>query len=198
MKKKEFLKELRANIQGLPEQDINERIDFYSEAIDDRMEEGLSEEDAVRAMGSIDEIVSQIASDTSLVKLVRNKYKPKRRIRPIEIILLILGFPLWFPLLLTGLILLFVFYLLTWVLVIVTYSVEVSLVGVGILGFYTFLSYLSTGEMYWFSLGFGITSIGASLLFIFICVLATKISIKLAKHILVGLKRFFIGGKKNA
>ncbi len=198
MKKKEFLKELRANIQGLPEQDINERIDFYSEAIDDRMEEGLSEEDAVRAMGSIDEIVSQIASDTSLVKLVRNKYKPKRRIRPIEVILLILGFPLWFPLLLTGLILLFVFYLLTWVLVIVTYSVEVSLVGAGILGFYTFLSYLSTGEMYWFSLGFGITSIGASLLFIFICVLATKISIKLAKHILVGLKRFFIGGKKNA
>ena len=198
MKKKEFLKELRENIQGLPEQDINERIDFYSEAIDDRMEEGLSEEEAVRAMGSIDDVVQDIASDTSLVSLVRHKVQPKRSIKPIEIILLILGFPLWFPLLLTGLILLFVFYMLTWVLVIVTYSVEISLIGAGAFGIYTFLSYLSAGEIYWFSLGIGITSIGASLLFIFVCALATKISIKLAKHILLGLKRVFIGGKKNA
>ena len=198
MKKKEFLKELRENIQGLPEQDINERIDFYSEAIDDRMEEGLSEEDAVKAMGSIDDVVQDIASDTSLVSLVRHKVKPKRSIKPIEIILLILGFPLWFPLLLTGLILLFVLYMLTWVLVIVTYSVEISLIGAGAVGIYTFLSYLASGEMYWFSLGLGITSIGASLLFVFVCVLATKVSIKLAKHILLGLKRVFIGGKKNA
>ena len=46
MSKQEFLDQLRARLSGLPRQDVIERLNFYSEMIDDRMEEGLSEEDA--------------------------------------------------------------------------------------------------------------------------------------------------------
>ena len=38
-----FLDELRKGLSGLPEEDIQERLSFYSEMIDDGMEEGLSE-----------------------------------------------------------------------------------------------------------------------------------------------------------
>lgn len=47
MNKQEFLVKLRKGLSGLPKEDIEERLTFYSEMIDDRMEEGLSEEEAV-------------------------------------------------------------------------------------------------------------------------------------------------------
>ena len=46
MNKEKFLDALRRRLSGLPQEDIDERIAFYEEMIDDRMEEGLSEEEA--------------------------------------------------------------------------------------------------------------------------------------------------------
>ena len=59
MRKQEFLAKLRKGLSGLPQDDIEERLIFYSEMIEDRKEEGLSEEEAVAAIGSVDEIVAQ-------------------------------------------------------------------------------------------------------------------------------------------
>ena len=42
MTKNEFLEQLRRGLSGLPMEDIDERLNFYSEMIDDRIEEGLS------------------------------------------------------------------------------------------------------------------------------------------------------------
>ena len=47
MTKFEFLEELRNGLNGLPKNEIEERISFYSEIIDDYIEDGLSEEHAV-------------------------------------------------------------------------------------------------------------------------------------------------------
>ena len=47
MNKQEFLVQLRNALSGLPKDDIEERIEFYSEMIEDRIEEGLSEEEAI-------------------------------------------------------------------------------------------------------------------------------------------------------
>ena len=50
MNKQEFLAQLRKQLSGLPLKDAEDRITFYSEMIDDRMEEGLSEPEAVSAI----------------------------------------------------------------------------------------------------------------------------------------------------
>lgn len=47
MLKEEFLAQLRGGLAGLPQEDLEERLAFYSELLDDRMEEGLSEAEAV-------------------------------------------------------------------------------------------------------------------------------------------------------
>ena len=52
MTKREFLAQLRKGLSGLPQDDIEERLTFYGEMIEDRKEEGLSEEEAVSAVGS--------------------------------------------------------------------------------------------------------------------------------------------------
>ena len=73
MTRDEFLKELEIKLQGLPEDDLKERLSFYDEAISDRMDDGKSEEEAVNDLGTVDEIVSEIASETPLLKLVKEK-----------------------------------------------------------------------------------------------------------------------------
>ena len=42
MSKQAFLARLRKELSGLPKDDIEERLAFYEEMIDDRTEEGLS------------------------------------------------------------------------------------------------------------------------------------------------------------
>ncbi len=42
MTKQEFIAELRKGLSGLPKKELEERLTFYSEMIDDRMEEGLT------------------------------------------------------------------------------------------------------------------------------------------------------------
>lgn len=192
MRKEIFLNELRYKLKGLPEKDIEDRISFYSEAIDDRIDEGKSEEEAVAELGSIDDIVNDIAKETPLVKLVKEKVTPKRSLNAWEIVLLVIGFPLWFPLVLTALILCLVAYLLIWVLVIVTYSVEMGLIGSSIWGLVAFFGYLSSGTFNPVPLGIFVMAGGAAILFIYACIGATKGTFVLSKNIITSIKASFI------
>lgn len=98
MNKREFLERLRRGLSCLPESDIEERLTFYGEMIDDMTEDGLSEEDAIRTIGTADEVAMQIISETPLIKLVKEKIKPKKRLDKVKTVLLIVGAPLWIAL----------------------------------------------------------------------------------------------------
>ena len=91
---------------------------FYSEMLDDQMEEGLSEEAAVAAVGPVDEIVRQIIADTPLAKLAKERMRPRRQLKAWEIV--VLGSPLWLSLGLAAIAVIFAFYVVLW-------SVSVSL-----------------------------------------------------------------------
>ena len=84
MNKAEFLARLRRGLAGLPREDVEERLTFYSETIDDRMEEGLTEEEAVADLGDVDEIAAQIVADTPLPRLVKERARSKRALRAWE------------------------------------------------------------------------------------------------------------------
>ena len=197
MTKKEFLSSLRSKLQGLPPSDIDERISFYSEMIDDRMDEGKSEEEAVSEIGNVDDVVMDIAKDTPLVKLVKEKMKPKGRIRPWEIVLLVLGFPLWFPLLITFFVLVLVFWIVIWVLAIVTYVLEAAFAATSVAGVVAFAAYFLNGQTNYTALGASVMCAGAAILMVFGCIGATKGCIALTKSIITGIKMLFIGRKKK-
>ena len=80
MSKQEFLAQLRKGLSGLPQDDREERLAFYSEMIEDQMEDGLSEDEAVSAVGTVDEIVAQVVAEISLVKIAKERVKAKRRL----------------------------------------------------------------------------------------------------------------------
>ena len=95
MTKQEFLRQLEAELSGLPEGDIDEQLRFYSEMIDDRMEDGLTEEESVRQIGDPHEIAQRIISETPISRLVKEKVKNRAPLGTLAIVLLVLGFPLW-------------------------------------------------------------------------------------------------------
>ena len=192
MTRDEFLKELEIKLQGLPEDDLKERLSFYDEAISDRMDDGKTEEEAVNDLGTVDEIVSEIASETPLLKLVKEKIKPKRKMKAWELVLIIVGSPIWFPLLLTAVILALVFYLLIWVFVIVIGAIELSFGVASIASLVGMALSAGTGGSPLVFLGSFLFFAGAAILLVFALITVTKATIKLSKKIVLGIKRAFM------
>ena len=68
MRKEEFLTALRAELTGLSPEGVEKLVEFCSEMIDDRMEDGITEEEAVAAAGSLDELIQQAKTELLPVK----------------------------------------------------------------------------------------------------------------------------------
>ena len=108
MKREEFTEALKLALKDLPEQEIQSSLAYFNEMIDDRIDEGMTEEEAVADLGRVDEIAAKLlAENQTLVERVKDKLIPKRRLAIWEIILLILGFPIWGSLLLAAVAILF-------------------------------------------------------------------------------------------
>ena len=146
MNKYDFLSIMQQRLVGLPSQEVEERLCFYSEMIDDRIEEGVAEEEAVAALGSTDEVAQQILADIPLAKVIKESVRSKRRLTALEIILLILGFPVWLPLLLSAVAVVFSVYAALWAVIICLWAVFVSLVGCAVGGLIGGIVILVTGR----------------------------------------------------
>lgn len=198
MNKQEFLAELRAGLSGLPGDDIEERLTFYGEMIDDRIEEGIEETAAVAEIGSVDEIVAQIVSDTPLSKLVREKITPKRKMKAWEIALLVLGSPLWLALLIAAAALVLSLYAVLWAVLIVLWALSAAAAAEGIAG-------IGAGIMIAVR-GGGLTGLavagaelavaGLAIFAFFGCRAATRGILKLTKELAFVIKNRFIGERK--
>ena len=62
MNKQEFLTELEKGLAKLSPEEIQEHLYFYSEMIDDRMEDNIPEEEAILLIGDVNDIINQILS----------------------------------------------------------------------------------------------------------------------------------------
>lgn len=114
MNKREFLAVLRKGLAGIPRGDMEERVTFYTEMIDDRLEESLTEEQAVAELGPVENIVAQIMSEIPPARSGKEKAKPGRSLRVWEILLLVLGSPLWLSLLAAALAVALAVYAVIW------------------------------------------------------------------------------------
>ncbi len=195
MNKELFLQTLRERLSCLPQGDLEERISFYEEMIDDRIEEGLSEEEAVAAVGPVDDIVEQVMAEIPLTKLVVQKVKPKRSVRAWEIVLLILGFPVWFPLIISLMAVMFSVWIVLWALVISVFAVGVSFVAGWISSLPVALYYVTLGSFAGAGsfLGAGMILAGLGILVIIGGKYFGKGVIVITKKYLLWIKSLFVG-----
>lgn len=195
MGKQEFLVQLRKGLSGLPQEDIEERLTFYSEMIDDRMEEGITEEEAVAAIGTVDEIVKQVIAETPLAKIAKERIKSKRRSRAGEIVLLVLGSPIWLSLLIAAFAIILAAYIVVWSVVITLWSIEASFAACTLGGIVsaTVFSFQGNGFTGLAMLGAGIICAGLSIFMFYGCKAATKCILLLTKKMALGIKTLFVG-----
>ncbi len=144
MTKKEFLDGIREKLKGLPQNDIDKSLGFYDELIQDVIEDGVSEENAVKSLGSIDEIAEQILSETSVPKI---KKPEKRKFKMWEIVIIILGFPLWLPLVVTAFILILTFYICVWSILFSFYAANFSFAAASLLSLLSSFKFLFSGDI---------------------------------------------------
>ncbi len=194
MTKVQFILTLNEKLKNLPKKETEERINFYVEMIEDRMEEGISEEEAVAAIGDLDEISTQIISDTPLAKIAKEKMKPKRKLKTWEIVLLILGSPIWLSLLIALITIIFSLYIVLWSVIISFWAIFVSIIACAMYGIITGFLFVFIGKaMGGIALiGAGFVCVGLSIFAFLGCKMATKAMVILTKRMTLEIKKMFI------
>ena len=199
MNKTKFILTLSERLNGLPLEEWEDCMNFYLEAIDDRMEEGLSEEEAVAALGSIDDIVTEILGSVPLTRIVAKKIKPRRRLSAWEIVLIAVGSPIWISLLAAAFAVIISVYASLWAVIISLWAAEVSFIASAFGSIVGGVALIATGETAsgLFLLGCGIVLVGLSILFFYGCKLATKGIVLATKKLAIGIKKLFIRKEKT-
>lgn len=138
MNKIQFLLSMSEKLSALPREEVEERLRFYSEMIEDRMEEGLTEEQAVAEVGSVEEIAKQILNEADLeetaavvetVPAQKPEAAPKRKGSAWKTVLLIVGAPLWLPLVIAAWAVGIALYVAVWAVIISLWACFGALVG---------------------------------------------------------------------
>lgn len=191
MTKQEFLIELREGLSGLPQNDLEERITFYREMIDDRMEEGLTEAEAVAAVGPVHDIILQVVEDYPFPELIKVRIRSARKLSPLMIVLLCLGSPIWLSLLIAAFAVLLSLYASLWAIIVSIWSVFAALAGSsfgGVVGGIVFActGYAMSGVA---TIGAGLVCGSLSIFAFFGCRAATKGALWLTKKIILAIKR---------
>ncbi len=197
MDKKEFLSALEARLAGLPEADRRSSLDFYAEMLDDLMEGGMTEQEAGASLGSVDAIAEEILMDTPLPKLIKAKMKPKRRMRAWEIVLIAVGSPVWFPILIALFAVALSLYITLWAVVLSLYAADLAFAISAPAGIITAIALFVSGKpaAALLFLGAGLVLAGLTILWLLLCNLTAKGVWQLGKLTLRGIKACFVRKK---
>jgi len=195
MTKAAFLCELDSKLSLLPRDDREKSLEYYSELIDDRMEDGLSEAEAVATLGSVEEIYRETIADIPFQDLIKRKLKPKKSIGVFGYILIFFGFLVFgLPILASVFSVTVSLYAALWAVVISFYAATLALLIGGVAGVIVFFPTVFAGATVkaLFLLGAGIFSLGLVFPFFILSKKLTKFVIFLGKWLIIGTKKLLI------
>ena len=163
MTRDEFLSRLGELLACLPAEQVEETKAFYAEAITDRMEDGMSEEEAVAAMGTPGEVAEATLDDLPAVP--RAIARTRRRSTALLWALTIVGSPVWVPLLAAFAAVAVTVYICIWVLALCVWIVAAALGGAGVVGLLFAVSGVTIGHFPYAlaSAGVGLGLVGVAL-----------------------------------
>ena len=212
MNKREFLMVLRDRLRDLPEEDIQRVLDYYSEILADRIDEGMTEQEAVAALGTLDEIETQIRQESGQGTApteseekntleppvsampdqeVPQPQKPKGSRSPWVWVLLILGAPVWGSLLVAVLSVVFSIFVSLWSGIIGLYAGVVGLFAGVLLSFLIPAACGFPQEAVLLAIGGALVCLGLGILLLLATNAAARGLWKLSKWTIAGLVNLF-------
>lgn len=130
MNKQEFIISLEERLKTLPQLEKERVLNYYNEALEDAMEDGLSEGEAVESMDDLDEIIKGISEEHVHVIPSKESNKHEDHKRKLRLILVGLTSPFW----LTGILLAISLYCVYLCVVLVLGLLLISLILFAVIG----------------------------------------------------------------
>ena len=182
MTKLEFILALNEQLSAYPKAEVQQRLSFYSEMIEDRMEDGLSEEEAVAAVGDVAHIAAEIAAE--LTPEEAPKPAPKEW-KTWVIVLLIAGSPVWLSLAVAAFSVALSLFVSIWAVIISLWAVFGALIACGVCGIlcgigFAFGGYIFPGLAL---VAAALVCAGLSILAFFGCKAVTDLTVTLTKRL---------------
>ena len=189
MRKSEFLYKLDELLEALPKSDTKRSLDYYAEMIDERIENGMSEEEAVAELGAPENIAEQILGEAAPIDAEKAP-KRNRRLSVFAIVLLILGSPLWISLLIAAFAIVLSLYVSLWSVIVSLWAVFGALAGTSFGAIVCAVGCFFKGDILAgiAVIGAGIACTGLSILMFCGCKAATNGTILLTKKIALRIK----------
>ena len=198
MNRQEFLNQLLKKLNQLPQEEIDKTITFYSEMIEDMIEDGYTETDAIASMGTPDDVAKQVMQDMPIGTLVKSRVKSKKPLTVANIILLVLGSPVWLSLLMAFLAIVLSVYVVIWSVIVSLFAVVIALALSSVaLIFSPLYSQFIYGISPLFAVGGGFVVAGISILLFHASVYISKLLIRGSAAIARGIKSLFIKKEGN-
>ncbi|KRL41669.1 DUF1700 domain-containing protein [Liquorilactobacillus nagelii] len=183
MTKKEFLVELSNSLNKNQIADVQSYVADYSELIDDKVDNGQPVAEAIASLGPIEEIVSQIRKAEGIAarpKVIIERKQMRLSTKILLSILLVLGAPLWGPLLGVALVLLVLVYSLLWIAPFIAAVIGTSFIGAG--GFGLIASLVAMIKA---TFAFGLFQLGMSLVLLGGGIFAIMLAWYLSKYFII-------------
>ncbi len=102
MNRQEYLEKLRRALAQMPQEELEKQIAYYDELISDMCEDGMTEPEATARLGDPGAVAAELLAALPLGTLVKTRIRSAGGLSALNIVLLVLGFPLWFPLLVSA------------------------------------------------------------------------------------------------
>ena len=192
MTKIQFLYELDEKLSKLSNEDRNTALEYYSEMIDDRIEDGMSESAAVAALGSIDDIYAETVSAIPLHRLIKHKLSNRKATGVWNTILKFFGFIVFgIPIIAAIFAVIVSLYAALWSVFASFFAATVALGAGGILCVGVFFPTLFIGlpVKAIFLLGAGLFSIGLVLPFFYLTKWSFKLAMIASRAIMILIKK---------
>ena len=187
MTKLEFILALNEQLSAYPKAEVQQRLSFYSEMIEDRMEDGLSEEEAVAAVGDVAHIAAEIAAE--LTPEEAPKPAPKEW-KTWVIVLLIAGSPVWLSLAVAAFSVALSLFVSIWAVIISLWAVFGALIACGVCGILCGIGFAIGGHIFpgLALVAAALVCAGLSILAFFGCKAITDLTVTLTKRLFMRKK----------
>lgn len=121
MTKSEFISSLKKELRRMKNSELKKTLSYYGEIIDDKIESGKSEEEAVAELDNPKDIAAGILEDDE----VKANLKPEFMVA--STLLLIIGSPVWVPIAIAVIAIIAALYITAWALIFSFAAAELSI-----------------------------------------------------------------------
>ena len=99
MTRAEYLARLCECLALMPAEEREAQLAYYEELFDDMLEDGMSEAEVCERLGAPEDVAAELLAEIPMTTLVKSRVKAGGKPSELTIALLVLGAPLWLPLL---------------------------------------------------------------------------------------------------